>query len=269
MTFYDTLGVPQNATSDQIKKQYRKLSLEFHPDRPTGNAVKFKEINEAYENLFDDKKRKQYDQSLQPIPDLFEMLFKDQFSQGLPHGFMFQTIMKPPPLILPLKITLDQSYQGCKVPIVIERWIHDQHVKQLDKETLYLDIPCGIDTNECIVICNKGNMGHDGQLGDVRVMIEVTNPTKMERKGLDLWYTHVITLKESLCGFSFEMEYLKGQILKINNAAGNVVSPYYKKIMHDMGMKRDGQTGNLIIEFNIIFPSSLSESVIQDLNKLL
>ena len=59
------------------------------------------------------------------------------------------------------------------------------------------------------------------------------------------------------------------QILKINNAVGNVVSPYYKKIMHDMGMKRDGQTGNLIIEFNIIFPSSLSESVIQDLNRIL
>jgi DnaJ-class molecular chaperone len=264
MTFYDILGVPQNSTQDQIKKQYRKLSLEFHPDRPTGNATKFKEINEAYENLFDDKKRKQYDQSLQPMPDLFEMLFKDHFSQGV----MFQ-IMKPPPLVIPLKLTLDQSYNGCKVPIVIERWIHDQHIRQLEKETLYLDVPCGIDTNECIIICGKGNMGPDGTLGDIRVMIEVTNPTKMERKGLDLWYTHIITLKESLCGFSFDMEYLKGQVLKINNTPGNVISPYYKKIMHDMGMKRDGQTGNLVIEFNIVFPTSMSEESILALSNLL
>ena len=264
MTFYDTLGVPQNATQDQIKKQYRKLSLEFHPDRPTGNAGKFKEINEAYENLFDDKKRRQYDQSLQPMPDLFDMLFKDHFS----HGVMFQ-IMKPSPLIIPLKITLDQSYHGCKVPVVIERWIHDQHVKQLDKETLYLDVPCGIDTNECIVVCNKGNMGPDGTLGDVRVMIEVTNPTKMERKGLDLWFTHIITLKESLCGFSFEIKYINGKSYTLNNNKGNIIPPEYKKIYPNMGLTRDAHVGNLIIVFHVEFPEKIPIEKIDLLKTLL
>lgn len=59
--FYKVLGVARNATKDDIKKAYRKLAHEFHPDKG-GNESKFKEINEAYQVLGDEKKRAQYDQ---------------------------------------------------------------------------------------------------------------------------------------------------------------------------------------------------------------
>jgi DnaJ family protein B protein 4 len=235
--------------------------LEFHPDRPNGNAIKFKEINEAYETLADNQKRKQYDQA-QNMPDLFEMLFKDSFAPS----FMFQ--MKPPPLVISVEITLDQAFTGCKLPLSIERWVIVQNMKQLERETIYIDIPCGIDTNECLFIPNKGNMGGDGCLGDIRVMVIVVNTTKMERKGLDLLYTHTITLKEALCGFSGVMEYLHGQMIQISNNAGNVISPSFKKIISEMGMKRDAQRGNLIITFNIVFPS-LTMDKIESLSALL
>ena len=91
----------------------------------------------------------------------------------------------------------------------------------------------------------------------------------MERKGLDLWYTHSITLKEALCGFSFQLEYLRGQILQLNNPAGNIVSPYYKKVMPEMGMKRDDQVGNLVLAFTIQFPSTLPDSTLESLKTLL
>jgi curved DNA-binding protein len=274
MSFYETLGVPNTATQDQIKKQYRKLSLECHPDRPNGNAAKFKEINEAYENLSSDIKRKQYDASLQPMPDLFEMLFKGggMFAQG-PQMFqpevMFQSFMKPPPLVMTTTITLDQAYDGCSIPISIERWIQTRQIKQLQQETYYVDIPKGIDSNECMLIQNKGNMGPDGELGDIRLSFTIVNNTKMERRGLDLFYVHAISLKESLCGCSFSFEHLHGKGITINSPKGNIIAPSYKREVDDMGMKRGECTGKLIISVNVIFPETLDALVIDKLNELL
>lgn len=62
--YYASLGVPKTATETEIKKAYRKLAMQHHPDRTKGDKVseqKFKEITEAYEVLSDIKKRKQYD----------------------------------------------------------------------------------------------------------------------------------------------------------------------------------------------------------------
>jgi molecular chaperone DnaJ len=63
--FYEILGVPKNATDDEIKKSYRKMAMKYHPDRNQGDAtaeVKFKEAKEAYEMLSDAEKRAAYDQ---------------------------------------------------------------------------------------------------------------------------------------------------------------------------------------------------------------
>ncbi len=59
--YYQTLGVPRTASQDEIKKAFRKLAHEHHPDKKTGNEAKFKEINEAYQILSDPKKRSNYD----------------------------------------------------------------------------------------------------------------------------------------------------------------------------------------------------------------
>ena len=272
MDFYKILGVPKNATPEEIKKQYRKLSLQYHPDRPNGNAEKFKEVNEAYEILSDDSKRKQHDN---PMPDFFDMMFKpDMFPPGFPPGFqpgfIFQHLMKPQPLIIHATITLDQAFSGCNIPVRIERWIHENQLKQLETETCYIDIPPGIDTNECLLLLNKGNMGPDRVLGDVRVIIMVSPHPKIERKGLDLHYTHTISLKEALCGFSFEMKLLQGKTYMINNVrGGNIITPQYKRVFTGLGMKRGENVGNLIMSFTIMFPETLPESTLDTLSTLL
>ena len=59
--YYNVLNVPRTATQDEIKKAYRKLAHEHHPDKKTGNEAKFKEVNEAYQVLSDPQKRSSYD----------------------------------------------------------------------------------------------------------------------------------------------------------------------------------------------------------------
>lgn len=60
--YYEVLGVGKNASADEIKKSFRRLAVQYHPDKEGGDEAKFKEINEAYEVLKDDKKRQRYDQ---------------------------------------------------------------------------------------------------------------------------------------------------------------------------------------------------------------
>src|SRR3989338_2018218 len=59
--YYNILGVPRSAGEEEIKKAYRRLAHQYHPDRPTGNESKFKEINEAYQALSNREKRTAYD----------------------------------------------------------------------------------------------------------------------------------------------------------------------------------------------------------------
>lgn len=60
--YYEILGVNRSATADEIKRAYRKLAHQHHPDKSGGDETKFKEVNEAYQTLSNDQKRQQYDQ---------------------------------------------------------------------------------------------------------------------------------------------------------------------------------------------------------------
>jgi len=101
--YYGVLGVPRNASAEEIKKAYRKLAMQYHPDRNPGREKwaneKFKEINEAYGVLGDPQKRKQYDQfgTVGDIGDIFgspftrttfEEMMKDFGGAGLRFDFL-------------------------------------------------------------------------------------------------------------------------------------------------------------------------------------
>ena len=296
--YYSILGVTASATSDEIKKAYRKLSLKYHPDRNKDPDVisKFQKINEAYETLGDEQKRRLYDMNTRmdppefgfgggpgPGPDsaFFNDIFQSMFTYGGPDPFDFAhpprarggnihffrngmpfvhpSLQKPAAIIKHMGLHISQVLTGCSVPVEIERWIIQDGVKVVEKETIYVKVPPGIDDNEIILVPGKGNSMNDVCKGDIKILVQITNDTDIRRQGLDLIYEKKISLKEALCGVQFELKYLNGKVYTIQNNHGNIISPGYRKIIPQMGIKRESDVGNLIIVFHVDFPVSLSE----------
>lgn len=291
--YYNVLGVSKDASQDEIKKKYRKLSLQHHPDRG-GDAEQFKKISEAYENIGNPESRQRYDMEQNNpflggghggMPPGFghDNLFNMMFGGGMPPGFgqgpniqifrngvpVHNPLQRPMPIIKNIEITLEQAFNGCNLPIEVERWIVVEEKKQVEKETVYIDIPKGIDDNEIIIIKEKGNIISETNKGEIKIFIKIKNDSGFVRRGLDLYYQKEISLKESLCGFTFEMKYFNNKTFKINNSAGTVIEPHYKKVIPNMGLDRNGHKGNLIIEFTIKFPESITKEQCEQLDKIL
>ena len=298
MNYYKVLNVDKNSSQDQIKKAYRKLSLQYHPDKPTGDAEKFKNINEAYLFLGDTERlamydmggvRRQFSSGPNGFPeggmdDIFKMFFSGgvpgpgmfggiDFSDGnIPQDFFppnmrvfhnghpvnMRMLSKPAPIIKTQEITFTQSFNGYQLPITIERWIMMGGVKKLEKEKIYVNIPKGIDDGEMIILRDKGNIIDTERKGDIKVFIKITNNSEYKRNGLDLLFTKNLSLKESLTGFNFNIKYLNGQELGINNNGGTIINPGFEKVIPGLGFERGDQKGNLIIKFNVIFPDTLT-----------
>tara|TARA_B100000959_G_scaffold278311_1_gene336399 strand:- start:1218 stop:2273 length:1056 start_codon:yes stop_codon:yes gene_type:complete len=87
--YYSVLGVEKNASKDEIKKAFRKLAHQYHPDKKGGNEGKFKEVNEAYNILSNDQKRKEYDTYGHAFGNAggFGGFDFSQFNQGATQGF--------------------------------------------------------------------------------------------------------------------------------------------------------------------------------------
>ena len=176
-----------------------------------------------------------------------------------------QALQKPSPIIKTIVINMEQVFTGGSIPVEIERWLMERENKVFETETIYVNIPKGIDDNEIIILRDKGNVLTDEVRGDIKLFVKVENTTEFERHGLDLLIHKNISLKDALCGFSFELKYINGKSYTLNNNSGNIITPDYKKVIPNMGLTRDTHVGNLIIHFQVDFPKSLTE---ENMNKL-
>jgi DnaJ-class molecular chaperone len=181
-----------------------------------------------------------------------------------PMGFQ-QAFQKPEPIVKPIEVTLEQVLTGLSVPIEIERWLMENGNKVFEKETLYVTLPAGIDEGEMIIIKDKGHSLNANVKGDIKIPIKINNTTEFKRSGLDLILEKTISLKEALCGFSFEIKYINGKSYTLNNNKGNIIPSEYKKVYPDMGLVRDNCKGNMIIHFHVTFPEKLTEEQIAKL----
>jgi DnaJ-class molecular chaperone len=283
MTHYDLLGVQRDASEEQIKKAYKKLAFQFHPDRNTdpGANAKFQELNEANEVLSDAAKRQAYDAQLNgvnantvqfhDINEVFRSFFGNNMHMfpGNPHQF-FHNMNKPAPIVKTINLTMAQAYTGGSFPIELERWNLVDNTRYDERLTVYVVIPAGIDENEIMTIQGNGNTINNTIKGDIKIHMKISNDTEFKRQGLDLTYKKTITLKEALCGFEFDINHINGKILSFKNSTDPfIIKPGFRKIIPEFGMKRENNTGNLIIEFEVVFPDSLTKDTINKLSEIL
>ena len=310
MDHYKILGVNEQATPEEIKNNYRKLSMQYHPDRPNGDTEKFQKINEAYETLSDPQKRQMYHLKRNnpfsgggaPDADILNMLFGGMFPPGMggmggmrgmgrnnphvrifhgmpfssphgpsfsPHGPSFSPLQRPTPIVKTITITIHQAFTGYNYPLEIERWVQNNGRKHTEKEKIYVDIPPGIDTNEILVMRNKGNVINDNNKGDIKIFIKIEDNPEFERNGLDLIYKKKISLKESLVGFKFDIKFINNKTYIINNNGVRIIKPGYEKIIPGMGMIRGEKRGDFVVKFEIEFPNDLTPEQKKKLNDIL
>lgn len=194
--------------------------------------------------------------------------YMQQSNEEIPVEVVQEKIKKPSSITKTISITLQQAYNGCTVPLEINRTITEYRQTHKETETLYVNIPKGVDDNEIILLKEKGNINNN-VVSDVKVFIKIKNRTVFIREGLNLIFIKTITLKEALCGFTFNLEHIDGREFQINNKVGNIIEPNYKKVLKNLGMSRDKTTGDLIIEFKIKFPKELSSEQFEKLNEIL
>ena len=180
-----------------------------------------------------------------------------------------QSLQKPSPIIKTIDITLETVLLESTVPLEIERWTIENGNKVFEKETIYVNIPGGVDDNEMIILRNKGNALNEHCVGDIKLFVRVINNSLFKRVGLDIIIDKNITLKDALCGFSFEIKHLNGKSYTLHNNAGNIIPAEYKKVVPNMGLTRETHVGNMIIIFHVEFPEKLSVEQIEGLKNIL
>lgn len=212
-SLYETLGVSQNASADEIKKAYRKLARQYHPDinKEAGAEEKFKEINAAYEILSDEKKRAQYDrygdsmfggQSFHDfsrnaggadINDILNNIFGGGFG-GFGRGFSssnsfggFGGFEEDLDLQASVKIPFEKGILG------------GEHTININNEQVKIKIPHGIKDGEKLRIRGKGK-SFQGQKGDLILKVELEKSDEYEREDDDLYKKVEISLKTALFG---------------------------------------------------------------------
>ena len=339
--YYELLGIAKNASQEEIKKSFRKLSLQYHPDKNPNSTEKFKEINEAYQTLGDPKKRSQYDMlSSNPfmnmggipnngfhhasfhnmddilnddhINDMLQQMFgsmampmpgsqtqarsnpfspfmnsffnmpphmsqnvKNNVKNGFQQRSSHQEDINEEPIeiehiIKNVTITFKNAFEGVNLPVKIERFIYNnKNSKIIENETLYVDIPSGIDNDEIIEIKNKGHNYPKNISSNVKIKINIDNDTSFRRDGLNIIYYKTISLKNALCGFTFELPYINDKTYNITNSKGNIIQPNFVKEINNMGFTRNNNRGKLCIHFNIIFPESFDEKTYEILENIL
>ena len=248
--YYKILHVGKDASQEEIKRAYRKLARKFHPDvnKNADAEAKFKEINEAYEVLKDDEKRKAYDnfgsswqagQEFRPPPDwesrffrdgpgsrrttsehysdFFETLFgggRGHFSQEHFSPFGQEEFRGGHDLHAKVSITLEDSYHGAKRTITLNRTVDEGGGRvSIQPQSLQVTIPKGITEGQQIRLEGQGDSGHaKGPRGNLFLEIVFEPHRLFTVSKRDIYLVLPVTPWEAALGATISVPTLGGHV---------------------------------------------------------
>lgn len=268
--YYKILGVEKGASKDEIKKAFRKLAHEHHPDKNKGEDAKFKEINEAYTVLSDDQKRQQYDTFGSAGPGAgfnpngggfggfdfsgFARQYQNQngqafeFDLGDIFGDFFGGGRRPRK---GANITVDVQLSFKESVFGVEREI------TINKEKLSVKIPPGIENGQGLRVQGKGEDGPGGK-GDLIVRVWVEDHKTFRKEGYNLIMELDLKLTTALLGATLDIETLDGKI-ELKVPAGTTHNEILRVRQKGVPDER-GRRGDLLIVTKVHMPKKISKS---------
>jgi DnaJ-class molecular chaperone len=265
MDYYNMLGVSKSASPEEIKRAYRKLAMQYHPDRPDGDDAKFKEINEAYDVLGDPQKRAQYDN---PQPRFDSSSFRQGYNpfdemMGSMFGNMHQRA-RPRNSDIKLKIRLEfeEILTGKSI-------IAAYRLRNGKEESVNLDIPPGARHGDTIKFHQLGDNTLPGPRGDLYVSIHINNKSGWSRSNDDLITKVFVNCLEMIVGTKTHITTLDGKTLELKIPPGTRNNTTFS--VNDYGVPNINtrMRGKLLITVEADIPKNLTEDAIIKLKEVI
>ncbi|MFN3429778.1 MAG: DnaJ C-terminal domain-containing protein [Candidatus Sericytochromatia bacterium] len=276
--YYKILGVSAKASDDEIKKAFRKLARECHPDANPNNKsaeAKFKEISEAYEIIGDSDKRKQYDAmranpfagaaggmggpgfgrqaghggqagNFSGLDDILSTLFKHAGGSQTGRGPKGQDVE------VETEVSLEDVVKGSTLTVSVSQ--PDGSSKRLK-----VSIPAGIHHGGKVRVGGEGEPGVGGR-GDLLVKVKVQPHPRYTREGDDLHMEVPVSVFDAVLGGEITVSTIEGGEVKLKIPAGTQGGKSFR--LKDKGVPhlKGGGRGALLVKLQLQIPANVSEA---------